>query len=92
MPKSEFCRLIFFDQRLAFFTEFSQTQIAEFLDVARSLVNQCKAEAEEDRTTEVRRHVWGFSFLMPENKQIIRDWLKRRFTTRDWPTLREAKK
>jgi hypothetical protein len=33
MPKSEFCRLIFLDPRLAFFTEFSQTQIAEFLEL-----------------------------------------------------------
>jgi hypothetical protein len=29
--------------------------------------------------------------MQPENKQIIRDWLKRRVTIRDWPTLREVK-
>jgi hypothetical protein len=55
MPKSEFCRLVFLDPRLTFFTEFSQTQIAEFLDVAWPLVSRCKAQAEEDRTTEARR-------------------------------------
>jgi hypothetical protein len=91
MPKSEFCRLIFLDPRLAFFTEFSQTQIAEFLDVARSLVSRCKAQAEEDRTTEARRQVGSPSFLQPENEQIIQDWLKWQVATRDWPTLREEK-
>jgi hypothetical protein len=92
MPKSEFCRLIFLDPRLASFTEFSQTQIGEFLDIARSLFSRCKAQAEEDRTTKVRRQVGRPSFRQPENEQIIRNWLKRRVTTRDWPTLREVKK
>jgi hypothetical protein len=54
MPKSEFCILVFLDPRLAFFTEFSQTQIAEFLDVDRSLVSRRKAQAKEERTTEAR--------------------------------------
>jgi transposase len=83
--------LIFLDPRLAFFTEFSQTQIAEFLDVAQSLVSRCKAQAEENRTTEARRQVGRLSFLQPENEQIIRDWLKRQVTTHDWPTLRKVK-
>jgi transposase len=91
MPKSEFCRLIFLDASLAFFTEFSQTQIAEFLDLARSLVSQCKAQSEEDRTTEARRQVGRPSFLQPENEQSIRHWLKRRVTTCDWRVLREVK-
>jgi hypothetical protein len=55
LPKSELCRWIFLDPRLAFFTEFSETHIAEFMNVARSLVSRCKAQADEDRTTEARR-------------------------------------
>jgi hypothetical protein len=77
MPKSEFCIFIFLDPRLAFFREFSQTQIAEFLDVACSLVSRCTAQAEEGRITEGRRQVGRPSFLQPKNEQIIRDWLKR---------------
>jgi transposase len=91
MPKSEFCRLIFLDPRVAFFTEFSPTQIAEFLEIAQFFVSRCKTQAEEDRTTEARRQVGRPSFLQPENEQIIRNWLKRRVTTRNWPTLREVK-
>jgi hypothetical protein len=69
VSKSEFCRLIFLDPRLASFTEFSQTQIAEFLDIARSLFSRCKAQAEEDRTTKARRQVGRPSFLQPANEQ-----------------------
>jgi transposase len=91
MPKSEFCRLIFLDPRLTFFIEFSQTQIAEFLYVARSLVSRCKTQPEEDRTTEARRQAGRPSFLQPANEQIIRDWLKQPVTTRNGLALREVK-
>jgi hypothetical protein len=91
MPKSKFCRLIFLDLRFVFFAEFSQTQIAEFLEVARSLVSRCKAQAEKDRTIEARRQGGRPSFLQPENEQIIWDWLKQQITTRDWLTPREVK-
>jgi hypothetical protein len=50
-----------------------------------------RPKTKKNRTTEARRQVGCPSFLQPENEQIIRDWLKRRVTTRDWPTLREVK-
>jgi hypothetical protein len=91
VSKSEFCRSIFLDSRLAFLSNFAQRQIAQLLGVAVSLVGHCKAQAEEARTAEVKRETGHPVFLNAENEQIIRDWLQRRTQSRNWPTLREVK-
>jgi Trp operon repressor len=68
VSKSEFCRSIFLDSLLAFLSNFSQRQIAQLLGVAVSLVNRCKAQAEEARTAEARRETGRPAFLNAENK------------------------
>jgi hypothetical protein len=88
---SEFCRSIFLDSRLAFSSDFSQKQSAQFLGIVASLVNRWKAQAEEAGIEEARRETGRPAFLNAESEQIIRDWLQRRAQSRNWPTLREVK-
>jgi hypothetical protein len=66
VSKSEFCRSIFLDSRLAFFSDFSQRQITQFMGVAVSRVNRCKAQAEE-----ARRETGSPAFLVSESEQAF---------------------
>jgi hypothetical protein len=55
LPESEFCRLLFPDPRCRFFSDFSQTEIAEFLGLSFVLVTGCKQQVQEVISTEVKK-------------------------------------
>jgi hypothetical protein len=69
MTKSEFCRLIFSTQGSRFSQNSHRHRLQKFLDVARSRVSRCKAQAEKDRTTEARRQVGALHFCSPRTSR-----------------------
>jgi hypothetical protein len=51
VSKSDFCRLIFLDERLRLMAEFPQQIIAAFLGISEALVSRCRSQAHEDGRT-----------------------------------------
>jgi transposase len=91
LPKSELCRLIFTDPRCRFFSEFSQTQVADFLGVSAALVSRCKQQAMDANYQEMNHEQGRPPLLKPTSEEKIREWLREQTAGRNWPTLRAVK-
>jgi hypothetical protein len=75
VSKSDFCRLIFLNERLSLMAELPQQIIAAFLGISEALVSRFRSQVHEDGRTRLNPISDRPRLLPPDHEQQIIEWL-----------------